>query len=200
MATNDVYRITAQFSSSSGDIFQWVWNYLQTSGGDEPPQDIADAVATVLTAVWALLDEHIHTSISGDTLEVAKSVGGSAPFDTVATADISSLVGATGLTGPANFQDAPVLKFFTSVGRSIGKKFLFGIVTGSFVGQSPSGALLADMILAGIAWAAGPTVNGSNFVPGNHNVKANTFRQFTGVLEANLLTGSQDRRRRGIGL
>lgn len=200
MAANDVYRVTAQFSSSSGDIFQWVWHYLQLNGGDDDPEDIADAIVTVLTAVWAILDDSVHTSVSGDTLELAKSAGGSGDFDTIHTADISGFAGAGSATGPANFQDAPVIKFFTSVGRSIGKKFLFGLTTGAFNGQSPSGTLLTNMALAALAWVVQPIIGSNTYAPGNHNTTTNTFRVWTGTVEANLLTGTQDRRRRGIGL
>lgn len=200
MAIGDVTRITAQFSSTAGDIFQWVYHYVQTTGTAILPADIAIAAAAKLALCWAEIEGSVHTSVGGDTLEVAVFDSGSGSFDTVETIGIPTLLGTNSGSEPVNFQDAPVVKFFTNVGRSIGKKFLFGLVKDAFTGQSPTAGVLAAMAAFALELNDDISPTGGTLAPGNFNVPTAVFREWSNTIEANLLTGTQDRRRRGIGL
>lgn len=200
MAAGDIYRVTAQWQSTSGDIFQWVWHYIQATGADKDTADILTGINTILEAAWANIASAIHTSIEGDTIELAKWDSGNQQFDTIDTLAMDSDLDGTGTSDPLPYQDAPVALFFTNVGRSLGKKFLFGIHETAQTGQTLSATVAANVALFAADLAASFLIGGDNFSPGNWNVVTELFRSWTGTVAANLLIGTQDRRRRGIGI
>jgi len=199
MALNDIVRVTAQFSDEDSNVFQWVWHYLQIAGGVVDWEDVLDAILVLLATAWDDIDQMVSSSIGGDTLELALWDGTNQQFDTVANVVATSLVGSAA-DERANYQDAPVVKFFTEVGRSIGKKFLFGVTDASITSQVVTAAQVTNMAFFASDLNDNVTDGGATFSPGNFNVPTETFREWTGVVEANALVGTQDRRRVGIGI
>lgn len=196
----DVWRVTAQWTSTAADVFQWVWHIRQATGADPSAEDIASAVVTQLETAWAEISDSVSSAISADTLEVALWDAVTEEWNTLWTEALTSALDGLNGTDPLPWQNAGVVKFFTSVGRSIGKKFIFGLVEAGTQSQTWSATLLTDMALFAAAFDAVLTVTGATFTPGNFNALAGTFRQWIGTVEANLLVGTQDRRQRGVGL
>lgn len=200
MAVGDVYRTTAQFQSTAGDIFQWVWHYVQDNGGEIAADVIGAAVTAQLETAWANIESDINTVVSGQTLEVAKYDSGNDQFDTLHTEALPATMDGANAGELMPFQEAVVVKFFTALGRSIGKKYLFGFVADSVNSQNVEATFLTDAVFFALDLQDTVVAGGADFSPGNFNQPTQTFRPWTGTVEVNTLLGTQDRRRRGVGL
>lgn len=199
MAQDDIWRATAQFSMPQATIAQWVWHYQQVDAGDPSPAEIGAATESVLAAAWAELETNIVPGVVGDTLELALFDPVNAEFNTLRTELIDQLTGsATAEMLP--HQDAPVVKFFTAVGRSVGKKFIFGFSEGAQFESIVVPGALQNMIDFALAFDNAILPGGIRFVPGNFNLATQTFRNWTQTVAANSIIGTQDRRRPGIGI
>lgn len=200
MAENDIYKATATFVMPDNTVAQWVWHYLQTAAGTASAQDVADAIRTNVGQAMNEIEDHVIETVVGDTLDLALWDDTLKEFNTIAVSDLSGADGENAVDEMLPHQDAGVVKFFTAVGRSIGKKFIFGLVE---TAQNESVAIAA-VVTAMAAFAgifdAVLTVSGAEFSPGNFNLLTEIFRRWLGTVEANALLGSQRRRRPGIGI
>lgn len=179
---------------------QWVWHYEQQDSGEVDPQDLADNVRSQVGQAMNEIEDYVIDTVVGDTLQIALWDTVLKQFDTLATSDLSGADGANAVDEMLPHQDAGVAKFFTAVGRSIGKKFIFGLVE---TAQSESvliGAVVTAIAAFAAIFIAARSVDAINFFPGNFNITTEVFRVWTGTVEANALGGSQIRRRPGIGI
>ena len=199
MAVGDIFRVTAQFTMPESTIAQWVWHYQQVNSGVTAPSLLILAIEDNLELAWAEIDQMIDPEVVGDTLELAIFDNVANEFDTIRTVDISQLVGiATSEMLP--HQEAGIVKFSTDVGRSVGKKFVFGISEN----QQDNSILIAGAITALVNFALQfddtVTDGAATYAPGNYNIADDLFRQWTGTVTANALLGTMDRRRPGVGI
>lgn len=199
MAVGDRYRVTATFTMPESTIAQWVWHYIQEQAGDPDEQILLDAIETVLTAAFAEIDQAVSPKVQGDTLELALFDQLTGKFNTTLTNDISALVG-TSVDEMLPHQEAAVVKFFTPIAKSLGKKFIFGLTEN----QQEDSILIASAITALILFAdefrIRVTPQGISFAAGNFDPVLDTFRKWTNTVSINAILGTQDRRRPGIGI
>lgn len=200
MAIDDVFKATATFTMPAGTIAQWVWHYLQTSSGEATAQAIADSIRSNVGQAMNEIEDHVIDTVIGDSLDLALYDPVLNEFNTVATSDLSGADGANAVDEMLPHQDAGVIKFFTAVGRSIGKKFIFGLVETAQSESTWIGAVVTAMAAFAAIFDAELEISGVDFVPGNFNLPLELFREWTGTVEANAITGSQRRRRPGIGV
>lgn len=200
MALNDIFRATASFTGSQGQTWQWVWHYQQITEFATNPTAMAQAVNTMLGTAWQNVETNIKTNVIGDTLQWAEYVAADDQFDTKRTLDISHLFGASNDGGfPANV--APYVTFPTNVGRSTGKKFLFGITEFAVENGQCVVTLLADLALYAAAFNNVLTAGNNMIAPGNFNQEQGLFRQWSETeVGVGLFTGSQYRRLPGRGI
>lgn len=200
MAQDDIFKATATFTMPGSTVAQWVWHYEQQDSGEVDPQDLADNVRSQVGQAMNEIEDYVIDTVVGDTLQIALWDTVLKQFDTLATSDLSGADGANAVDEMLPHQDAGVAKFFTAVGRSIGKKFIFGLVE---TAQSESvliGAVVTAIAAFAAIFIAARSVDAINFFPGNFNITTEVFRVWTGTVEANALGGSQIRRRPGIGI
>lgn len=200
MAEGDIFKATATFVMPESTVAQWVWHYIQTNAGDEDPQDIADAIRSNVGQAMNEIEDWVIDTVVGDTLVLAVWDTVLKQFDTVASSDLSGADGGNAVDEMLPHMDSGLVKFFTTVGRSIGKKFIFGLVE---TAQSES-IFIGAVVTAFAAFAAffrlTQTINGTAFAPGNFNLPLELFREWTGTIEANANAAPQIRRRPGIGI
>jgi hypothetical protein len=200
MAVNDVWKATASFTGPQGQTYQWVWHYIQTAGGAVLTTALIDAIEAMLVDAWGEIEDFVSTLVVGDTLDLAKYDPGSGEFDTVRTNDISALAGA-GAADSAPSNVAPFVTFFTAVGRSRGKKFLFGILESALTNGQISVGLLAAMALFGAFFNNDVAQGANDFSPGNFNLAEELFRTWLSTeLGVGIFSGSQYRRLPGRGV
>lgn len=199
MALGDIWRATVQFDMPETTIAQWVQHYQQATAGSPSATDIATQIAAMVTSTWSDITTMVDPEVTGDTVEVALWDAVAKEFNTLATASINTLAG-TATAEMLPHQEAAVVLFFTNVGRSIGKKFVFGLAEN----QQENSILTAGAITNLILWAAGwdntLNVGGSTIEPGNFNLLTEAFRAYVKTIAVNAVLGSQDRRRPGIGI
>lgn len=200
MAIGDITRMTATFQGLNGQIYQWVWHYSQATGGAISFSALATAAKAQLAASWAEIEDFISTGVVGDTLLVAYLNPITLEFDGRATIDISEIAGVGAADGfPSNV--SPYVTFFTAVARSIGKKFLFGVLESAVA----NGALLPGLVAAMALFLAtfdNTVTEGSNtWKPGNYRFSDNSFRGWTQTSGGvGAFSGSQYRRLPGRGI
>lgn len=201
MAVGDIYRVTAQWTGHGGqDIAQWVWHYRQATGGDIAAATIAAAIVTNFQTAWDNIDGIVSADWTADTLELALWDAVLNQFDTIHTESPLSNLDGTGSGDNLPNQDSLVVKFFTAVGRSIGKKFIFGVLDSLQLDESFLSTAVTPAALFAADFDSAVSASGATFNPGNFNSTTENFTPWSGTVEANVLVGSQDRRRRGIGL
>lgn len=200
MGAGSIYKATATFTMPAGTIAQWVWHYIQAAGTDVAAQTIADAVRSNVGQAMNEIEDYVISTVVGDTLELAEWDDTLKEFNTVATSDLSGADGENVTDEMLPHQDAGVVKFFTSVGRSIGKKFIFGLVETAQNESTWIGAVVTAMAAFADAFNADIAAGGETFQPGNFNLIQELFRIWTDSVEANAITGSQRRRRPGVGI
>lgn len=199
MAQGDIFRATAQFAMPQGTIAQWVWHYVQSSTGDPALSLVVAAIATALEAAFLNMDQYIVPEVQGETLELAVYDSAAGVFDTVRSEDISDIQGSS-VNQMLPHQDAAVVKMYTNVGRSIGKKFIMGMDEN---GQDES--VIVSAYLSAFALFAADldddvTGGGVTLTPGNFARATGNFREYNGTVEALATVGSCDRRRPGTGI
>lgn len=200
MAINDVWKATATFIMPESTVALWVWHYLQTDVGDPALQTLADTIRSQVGQAVNEIEDYVIDTVVGDTLELALYDTVLKQFNTVAVSDLSGADGANATDEMLPHQDAGVVKFFTSVARSIGKKFIFGLVETAQNESIWIGAVVTAMAAFAAAFDAPLSPGAIDFLPGNFNIVTEVFRQWNGTVEANAITGSQRRRRPGIGI
>ncbi len=200
MSANDVYKATATFTMPESTVALWVWHYIQETGSDITIQDLADAVRSNVGQAMNEIEDYVLSTVVGDTLEIAKWDTTLKQFDTVATSDLSGADGANTTDEMLPHQDAGVVKFFTEAARSIGKKFIFGLVETAQNESIWLGAVVTAMAAFAAVFNDPIIAGGEAFLPGNFNLPLELFREWTSTVEANAITGSQRRRRPGIGI
>lgn len=200
MAIDDVFKATATFTMPAGTIAQWVWHYIQVDVGDVTFQTLADDIRSNVGQAMNEIEDHVIDTVVGDTLELALYDFTLHQFDTVATSDLSGADGANATSEMLPHQDAGVAKFFTALGRSIGKKFIFGLVETAQNESTLLGAVVTAIAAFATVFISDRQASGLTFEAGNFNLLLEIFRPYTGTVEANALGGSQIRRRPGIGI
>ena len=200
MSAGDIYKATATFVMPEATIAQWVWHYIQEVGDDVDLQVLADNIRSNVGQAMNEIEDHIIDTVVGDTLELALYDPVLGQFDTVAVSDLSGADGENAVDEMLPHQDAGVVKFFTEVARSIGKKFIFGLVETTQSGSIFIGAVVTAMAAFAAIFDADIAAGGELFRPGNFDVLLEVFRGWNGTVEANAVTGSQRRRRPGIGI
>lgn len=200
MALNDVFRLTASFSGPQGQLWQWVWHMRQDTAQTLSPTQLIDEVESNLALAWADIASHVTSTVLGDTLQLAAWDDIAKQFDTIRTNDISSLQGSA-LTEYFPGNVAPYCTFPTNLGRSIGKKFLFGIVEAAVTNGALGAGLLADIALFAAQFNNVLTAGLNDFSPGNFNLASEIFRQWSETeVGVGIFTGSQYRRLPGRGI
>ncbi|MCK5566180.1 MAG: hypothetical protein KAJ07_13130 [Planctomycetes bacterium] len=196
---NDVIRLTATFKKDATDLAQWVWHAKHTSGADvSNAQLILDIIAT-LGIAWLNIDQAIDTGFAGTILELALWDAVEQRFDTVATSDISALVGTSGETQMLPHANTGVVTFFTNLARSRGKKQIFGLMEGAQQASVLIGSVVTQLALFAADFDDAVTSGAATVKPGNFNRLTGIFREWNGTVQANVLMGSQDRRKPGVG-
>lgn len=199
MSVNDRWRVTVDWESPATDIAQSVFHYNQNQGAEDHLDEFAVAIEAMLALAWAEIENSIMDEVGLVAYAIAKYDPATQTFDTVYQDTLSGLVGVN-TDDMLPHQDNGVVKFFTDIGQSIGKKFIMGIVE-TMLTDSVLGAGVVTA-LALMALELDDTLTGANggWRPGNFNALTNVFRPWIGTVEANALVGSQDRRRPGFGL
>lgn len=199
MALNDIFRVTAQFLMPESTIAQWVWHLQQTTAGGSLNQQLLDAIEANLATAFLNIDQHIDPGVIGDTLELALYNAVSGEFDTILSNAIGTIAG-NGTAEMLPHQEAAVVKFFTSVGRSLGKKFIFGLDESTQDNSILLASVVSDLALFAADFDDTIVAGGNNYSAGNFNLLSEVFRPWTQTVQANVTLGTQDRRRPGIGI
>lgn len=199
MSVNDRFRVTVDWDSPATDIAQSVWHYNQNAGAEDHLDEFATALEAMLALAWAEIEDSIDDSVGLIAYSIAKYDSSTQTFDTVYQDTLTGLYGvATGDMLP--HQDNGLVKFFTDIGQSIGKKYIMGLVEGLVTNSVIGAATVTALALFAAEFDA--TLSGANgsWRPGNFAAATNIFRPWSGTVEANALISSQDRRRPGFGL
>lgn len=200
MAQGDIYRVTAQQVTNGNDIFQWVWHYIQTTSGTVTLSDLATAIVAMLDTAWSNIASNIMNSVSGDSLEIAVYDPVSQEFNTMHQEDITGSLNGTAGTEAMPHQNAAVVKFFTSVAKSIGKKFISGLAIEVVENQDLAAGLITNLAFFGLDFVDTLSAGGASFAPGNFNLGTEEFTEWNPDVEVLSLVRTQDRRIRGVGL
>lgn len=200
MALNDILRATITFTMPETTIAQWVWHYIQVTAGDPDFDQLATSISSAIGQAWNEIEDLIIDTVIGDILEVALWDGLLNQFDTLGVGSATNLDGANAVDEMLPHMDAALVKFFTSVGRSIGKKFVPGLVETAQSESILTAGALVDMAAFAARFEDAVVSQGMTFNAGNFNAPTETFREYTHVVEANALLAPQTRRRPGIGI
>ena len=200
MSQNDIYRATATFTMPGSTVAQWVWHYKQIIGGTPTAQQIADAVRSHVGQAFNEIEDHVIDTVIGDTLDIALWDTTLKQFDTIAQSDLSGADGQNAIDEMLPHMDSGVVTFLTGVGRSIGKKFVFGLVETAQSESVAIGAVVTALAAFATIFIDTVTAGGIDIEPGNFNLATELFRLYTGTVQANARLGPQTRRRPGIGI
>lgn len=200
MAIGDIVRVEAKFTGPQGQTWMWVWHYVVETAAAFLWGQILTAVTTALGSAWAEIATWIDSSVEGDSVNLLLWDSVNEEFNGVINGTISTLVGTSSAEGsPGNV--APYVTFFTSLPKSRGKKFFFGVseaVANDGVVQSGPAGDFADF---------GNTLNdpviggGNTLTPGNFRPSSQLFFRWNNTtVGVGAFTGSQYRRLPGRGI
>lgn len=202
IVAGDILRTSVNFLLDDGTLYQNVYHHRRSGIGI-----IADAVhVTALsdwaTAMYAELDDKVSAGIvstlstvaliewTGLEWEIVENIG---TFTIAFTATEAATVALPN-------QLSPFVTFKTTRPRTVGRKFLFPFTETHML----SGVIAAGSLPAIVAYAD-DAVNNVDvvvpldlLVPGVHRVGVDEFLDFTVAIVTDL-TGTQRRRRRGVG-
>lgn len=195
----DKIRITAQWALAEGGVAQWVWHYQHTSGADQDNDDVLSSIEAQLRLAWDEIEAIVDNSTLGDTIELALFDAVLGQFDTVAELNMTNEDGtAVGEALPQGV--AGIVKFFTAVGRSLGKKFVFGLFEGAQVDGLLTASAIIDLIAFALEFDDDVLSGAANLRPGNFNPVTGLFRAWSKAVGVNDVVGYQRRRKPGVGL
>lgn len=199
MAINDIFRATATWVGPQGQAIQWVWHYRQSSGTTTSPGLLAAGIKAQLQLAFDEIKVNVDANYTGDNLTLALRDAGTGDFNTIVISSLAGMNGTSTGEGVAP-NSSPYVTFPTAVGKSIGKKFLFGVIEGAMDNGQIGVAFLAAMVLFALDFQD-PVSDGTNsYLPGNWNEATTSFRQWiNGTVGAGLFSGSQYRRLAGRG-
>lgn len=195
----DVIRITASFLSSTDELRQWVYHYVQTVGGTSVYLDLLTAVLDRLQTAWFLIDQTVELNTQGSTIALALYDSVLNQWDTLATLPSTGLVGTT-LSTEAPGNVAPYVTFFTNIGRSSGHKKFFDNAENLFDGDVLVAGFITDLAAFAAVLDNALTESGNTWKPGNFTQATQTFTQWLGSsIGVGAVTGSEYRRLTGRG-
>lgn len=197
---NDLLRTTVNFTLADGTLYQNVYTHIRTGVAiysdaehiafiktwcEDMYNEIAPQVQQNVTEALSYVDK---IGWSGTEWEVTENIGVFTPT-----------------FNPGNTNDAmpnqvsPYVLFKTARPKSVGRKFLFPMTEGSFVGSYLSTPLVTALVAyAADAVNAIPIITSNTLEPGIVRTSYNEFLPFTVAVVTNVC-GSQRRRRPGVG-
>lgn len=200
MAESDVWRVTATFTMPLETVAKWVWHIQQVTAGTALQTQLIDAIKVVLSDAWDEIRPFIVDAVVGNNLQIALWDTVLKRFDTTRTIALTDLTGGEGAIEMLPHQDTGVVTFRTDVGRSVGKKGIFGLSEATQSNSVLNAAVTSAMALFAAAFDDSMTVGGVDYDPGNFNVPNELFRAYIKTVGANSVMGSQYRRIPGIGI
>lgn len=199
MAIDDIYRVTANFTGYNAQLINWVWHYKQVDVGSPPVNTILSNIVTALTTNWDDIKSFLVPEVDGDTCDLALWDAALNRFDTIATQDISALTGTAAADGlPLN--SSPYVTFFTDIGRSRGKKKIFGVAETAVTRGALDVGILAALALFAAGFDDDVSAAGVIYRPGNFNRVTETFIEWDqATVGVGAFAGSQYSRLPGRG-
>lgn len=200
MATDDIFRVTFQWTQPTLDVAQLVFHYRQTTPGTIDPATALADLGTAFLVGWDLLSDRVGIGVEGDQRSIALYDPVAEEFNTIGSLVMGAAFDGVGTGAIGGFQEAICIKFFTEVAKSIGKKFLFGLLRDQITTDVVETGAVAEALAAGLIWAQPVETDGITLVPGNWVRATGGFRDWTGDVSVKLASSSQDSRRSGFGL
>ena len=200
IVAGDVLRTSVHFDLADGTQYQNVYHHTRTGVGI-----LSDAAHIVAIEDWV---ESAYDEIEGqstpDTVAVTSSVDKVEWNGTLweVVENIGTFIPATIFTGAGDEmpnQMSPYILFKTARPTTVGRKFLFPMLEGSY-----SDGVIGSAVVTAIAAMAAILVNDivvialNNLVPGVPRTGVDAWLPFTLAIVQNI-AGTQRRRRRGVG-
>jgi len=200
MLLGEIYRITLQWAMPDGGTAQNVFHYEVTIADPfTTPAGILAGLLFDLQLGFIIVADRITDLMVGDTAELALYDPILDQFSTIATDALGGFDG-TNVTAPSPNGIAGLIKFFTDVGRSQGRKYIAGIVESFFTANVVAPALATDLLLVAAQWVLPIIVGTGALTPGNFAAVSGTIRSWTGGFAVSSLAAYQRRRKPGVGL
>jgi len=195
----DVIRIVLAFLMPESQVAQLVMHYRVGPGSPTNVTDALDDINDVLALAWLIIDEYVAGTVLGQTLSMLKWNTTTKAFDGVGAIPVTQFDG-TGVGEMLPHGVAGVLRFFTSVGRRQGRKFIPGLQENTQDEGSFTALVGTALALTAAAWDDNVTTTGGLLVPGVFRTSDESFEDFTKEVAANTIVGYQRRRKQGVGI
>lgn len=193
--TGDILQVRAKYSYGVDDYVN-VYHFKADFTASQTDLAVLGAVRAMLDDAYDHLDTLISNNVTFDTIEVINLTQDMA----VGEDDWVTLTAGANVDSPLPTQVACVVRFFTNVLGSQGRKFLSTFTeTENVYGGTLSAGLTTALgnyaaeILAGVVISAG-----NELIPGNWNATLARFAEWTSAF-INERMGTQRRRKVGVG-
>lgn len=200
MILGDLWKLTLEYVLPDGGTAQNVFHYVcKIADPGATDLDVLTAVLFELQIGWASAAGRINAGTQGQIAELARYDHILQTFSTTATLPMVGFDGTTGAEASPNGISV-LLKFFTDLGRSQGRKYVPGVAE-TMVSTNTLDALpLADFVTMAQQWGLPHVVGVGVVTPGNFNKVLGTIRTWTSDIAVNALVAYQRRRAPGVGL
>lgn len=200
MAQSDVFQARAKFTLPGEGYAEWVWHYRQGVGSGDAFDDLLALIVDMVEAAWLNIDEYLHDECEIFEISLALRDDVLDQWDTVAVETAINAAGSGGTGDMSSHFEAAVCKFFSDRTRSIGKKFVPGLLETAIGDGLILGAPAVALALFAADFAIQLDDGERLYDPGNYNVEKPQFSNWNQVVGVNVLMSHQDRRKLGVGI
>ena len=130
LTQGDIIKIVIAFTMPDNVVAQLVTHYIVGAGSDVAISDALDDIETALGNAWDETAGNVADVVLGDTIKMSLWDATLKQFDEVAS-KATALFDGTNIGEMLPHGVAPVVRFFTAVGRRQGRKFIPGLVEGA---------------------------------------------------------------------
>lgn len=198
-----ILRTTVNFTLGDGSLYQNVYHHQRVGPGLLlTDQDHVDALDAWAEAMYAEVDDQVATNVT-ETLSTVDRVefvaGAWEVTESIGTFTIS-FVPTQALGSAMPNQVSPFASFKTDRPKTVGRKFLFPFVEGSFDSGLVNAAALAAMVAYADDAVNNVVVDAplDYLIPGVVRTGVDSFEEYTVAIVTNV-AGTQRRRRLGYG-
>lgn len=199
ISVGDILKFVVSWLIDDSDLVQQVWHYYVDSGPGEEEETTLDDIVDYHTASWeTALDANMPDNLLGTLAELYVWNPGSQQFDGVAqTAHGMDGVNTIDMTAQGV---AGLVKFYTSVGRYQGRKYVGPLGRTAIAGDGIlTTAIQTALGVWGVLMAEELRTTDMSLLPGTFNRNNYTFHEFTGNVAVAAPPAYQRRRREGTG-
>jgi hypothetical protein len=199
--TGAILRVVLSWIMPDSVIAQNIFFALfDNDGGSNDDADVVDDLTDWMEDIFSSMITSISDQVDMSIIKVYIYDSVDQDWDEVGTG--VPVFTATGSTDMSPHGVAGIIHAFTVNPDVTGTKFIAGIADASIVDSDISGAVIANLLLAGADWMVDFTgaASGSNFNPGVWSPTKVQFFEFQDKLVVNSQVAYQRRRKPGVGI